>query len=207
MIQNCEASLIYVADPMCSWCYAFAPEITEIVDVTGLPVRMVMGGLFVEDHVQHLDDSLRDYLRDTWTKVSELSGQPISYALLDRTRWIYDTAPACRALVAAQQLAPERTRAFFSDIQQAFYAHGADVTDTSVLSGLAASAGFDPATFEDTMNSDASAEATKAAFREARDLGAVGFPTLILQIRTEQIPVAAGYVRAAQVIRAIDILT
>ena len=39
--------LLYIADPMCSWCYGFAPVITEIAQrLAGLaPVRVVMGGL------------------------------------------------------------------------------------------------------------------------------------------------------------------
>jgi len=42
-----RAHLLYVADPMCSWCWGFAPVIADICAAFGdrLPVRPVMGGL------------------------------------------------------------------------------------------------------------------------------------------------------------------
>ncbi|MFQ5523922.1 MAG: DsbA family protein, partial [Acidimicrobiia bacterium] len=35
--------LIYVGDPMCSWCWGFAPEIEDLADE--YPVEVVVGGL------------------------------------------------------------------------------------------------------------------------------------------------------------------
>ena len=38
--------LIYIADPMCSWCYGFGPELTSLLDT--LPdarLDIVLGGL------------------------------------------------------------------------------------------------------------------------------------------------------------------
>ena len=39
--------LLYVADPMCSWCYGFSPVIGAVAGHFGdrLPVRLLMGGL------------------------------------------------------------------------------------------------------------------------------------------------------------------
>ena len=39
--------LIYVADPMCSWCYGFAPVIAAIADAfrERLPISLLLGGL------------------------------------------------------------------------------------------------------------------------------------------------------------------
>ena len=73
-----SASLIHVADPMCSWCYAFEPELEKVSTSTGLGVRLVMGGLYVDHRTVALDDAMRTYLRETWGRVSALSGQPVS---------------------------------------------------------------------------------------------------------------------------------
>ena len=39
--------MIYVADPMCSWCYAFAPVIVALAErlEARLPLRLMLGGL------------------------------------------------------------------------------------------------------------------------------------------------------------------
>jgi putative protein-disulfide isomerase len=39
--------LLYIADPLCSWCYGFAPVINELRErfEGRLPVRLLMGGL------------------------------------------------------------------------------------------------------------------------------------------------------------------
>jgi len=42
-----DPHLIYFADPMCSWCWGFAPVIAQVRERYGeaLPVRLVLGGL------------------------------------------------------------------------------------------------------------------------------------------------------------------
>ena len=42
-------NLIYIADPMCSWCYGFAKTVDELLadpgDAAPLQLALVMGGL------------------------------------------------------------------------------------------------------------------------------------------------------------------
>ena len=42
-----DRTLVYIADPMCSWCWGFAPVIDELVrEFAGqLSLRVVAGGL------------------------------------------------------------------------------------------------------------------------------------------------------------------
>ena len=42
-----QPHLVYFADPMCSWCWGFAPVINAIRGRYGerLPVRLIVGGL------------------------------------------------------------------------------------------------------------------------------------------------------------------
>lgn len=39
--------LLYIADPMCSWCWGFSPIIEKVRDHFGeaLPMELLMGGL------------------------------------------------------------------------------------------------------------------------------------------------------------------
>ena len=51
--------LIYVMDPMCSWCYAFQPELEDFLQTqSSLDVSWVMGGL-APDSTDPMDESLK----------------------------------------------------------------------------------------------------------------------------------------------------
>jgi putative protein-disulfide isomerase len=86
---------------MCSWCYGFAPVIPAIADHFGarLPVRLVMGGLRA-GNTRPMRSQDKDYIRDAWTRVNAASGQSFDFAFFDRDGFVYDTEPACRAVVA-----------------------------------------------------------------------------------------------------------
>ena len=204
MHHNEDRFLIHVADPMCSWCYAFEPELRRVREETGLPVRLVMGGLFVASQAKPLDDTLRRYLGETWPRVSERSGQPVSFELLEWNDWVYDTGPACRAGVAMRTLAPDHAMRFFEMMQHAFYADNLDVTDTGVLAELASQLGQGGQDFAELL---ARTDLADDDYAEARRLGAHGFPTLILSNQGDRVPVSSGYSKADQILRTISVMT
>src|SRR5690606_33963766 len=140
--------LVYFADPMCSWCYGFAPVISAIEQhFRGrLPLRLVMGGLRA-GHTRPMRDKDKDYIREAWTRVKAASGQPFDFSFLEREGFVYDTEPACRAVVTMRLRQPSRALAFMERIQSAFYAENRDVTSREVLSDLAAEEGEDREAF------------------------------------------------------------
>lgn len=175
-----EYHLVYFADPMCSWCYGFAPVIRAVADIFGdrLPVDLVMGGLRAGNTLP-MRDKDKDYIRDAWTRVNEASGQPFDYAFLDRDGFVYDTEPACRAVVAVRALAPGKALHFKERVSTAFYAEGRDTTRQEVLADIAGEAGLDRSRFEAAFASPGIRDATDQDFTSARQLGIHGFPTLI----------------------------
>ncbi len=195
--------MIHVADPMCSWCYAFGPELEHVVEETRLPVRLVMGGLYTGDRTKPLDDSLRTYLRETWRRVCDISQQPVAFGLTDWPEWTYDTEPACRAVIAVRRLAPTHALAFYERLQHAFYAENLDLTQPAVLGNLATDLDIDR---DDFLTLLTDSDAALADFREARALGANGFPLLVLDTGSEQIPVSVGFNRAEGILRTIRVL-
>jgi len=73
-----------------------------------LPIRLVLGGLR-PGTVDPMDDAMRVSIRDHWTHVHEASGQPFDFDFFERERFVYDTEPACRAVVAARKNKPSAT--------------------------------------------------------------------------------------------------
>lgn len=190
---------LYFADPMCSWCYGFAPVVAGLVErfEDRLGLRLVMGGLRAGNK-QPMRDKDRDYIRGAWSRVGEASGQPFDNAFFDREGFVYDTEPACRAVVSMRRLAPEQALAFKAHVSAAFYAGNRDVTRDEVLADLAAEAGFDRAAFLAELTS---AEARNETFRDfliAKEAGVEGFPLLAAGHPT------TGYALIAHGFRPID---
>jgi len=94
--------LVYFADPMCSWCYGFAPVIAELAErfEERLPLQMVMGGLRAGNTTPMRTED-KAYIRSAWTNVNQATGQPFDFHFLEREGFVYDTEPACRAVVTA----------------------------------------------------------------------------------------------------------
>ena len=186
--------LVYFADPMCSWCYGFAPVISAIEQhFRGrLPLRLVMGGLRA-GHTRPMRDKDKDYLREAWTRVKAASGQPFDFSFLEREGYDYDTEPACRAVVTMRLRQPSRALAFFERILSAFYAENRDVTSREVLSDLAAEEGEDREAFAAALLSPEARNETFRDFLTAQEFGVEGFPTLIVGSGRQYALVTSGF--------------
>ncbi len=178
-----RVDLIYVGDPMCSWCWGFSPVLQQIQARFGALIRLqvVVGGLRPGPRAKVLDEQLKATLRQHWDRIGATTGQPFDYGFFDRADWLYDTEPAARALVAVRELAPDQTFAFFDKLQRAFYADGIDITDDQELKRLAvALEGIEGPDFEQRLHSARIAANTRADFAQAQAWGVQGFPTLLL---------------------------
>lgn len=175
-----EQELVYFADPMCSWCYGFSPTISALEQTFRgrLPVRPVMGGLRA-GNTRAMRPEDKAYIRDAWTRVAAASGQPFDHAFFDREGFVYDTEPACRAVVVMRQRRPEAALAFMSTISRAFYAQNRDVTSPDVLADLAADAGVDRSEFAMALLSPDARNDTFRDFLTSQQVGVQGFPTLV----------------------------
>jgi len=175
-----EPHLLYVADPMCSWCYGFSPVIGAIAAHFGdrLPIRLLMGGLRA-GNTRAMRPEDRDYIRSAWTRVNAATGQPFDFGFFDRETFTYDTEPACRAVVVARSLRPDKALGYMAAIQKAFYATNRDTTDVLVLTDVAAEEGFDRPAFSDAIVSPEIKNATFRDFLIAQEAGIRGFPTLL----------------------------
>lgn len=185
MTSPSDYHLVYFADPMCSWCYAFTPVITAITERFGerLPIDLVLGGLRAGE-TRPMRPKDMAYIRETWTRVHEASGQPFDFGFLDRGGFVYDTEPACRAVVTVRTLARGQELAFKSRVSRAFYAEGRDTTSPEVLAELAEEAGVDRGAFDTAFASPEARQATLRDFASAQQLGIAGFPTLIAGSRS-----------------------
>ena len=175
------SKIIYLAaDPMCSWCWGFAPEVHKLRAAAAgrAEVRVIVGGLR-PGTVEVMDDAMKGYIRHHWEEVAAKTGQPFTYGLFDRDDFIYDTEPGCRAVVTARGLRPGADLDMLDALHAAFYAENRDLTDTDVLADVAEGIGLDRQGFLDALTSPALFEQTQKDFHLAREMGVTGFPTVV----------------------------
>lgn len=192
--------LIYVMDPMCSWCWGFAPVIDAITEAhPELPLHLVAGGLRA-NHGAPLDEHTRAVLAEHWQAVAEDSGQPVGDPQSLPATFVYDTEPACRALVVARELDAAKVWGFVRELQQAFYLDVEDVTHAAVLTRIAESAGYSLKGFSELFDQQAMRDATVTDIRWVADLGMAGLPILLAERDGQLALLANGYQAGDQVL-------
>ena len=175
-----DIQIVYVADPMCSWCYGFSDTIRALADQFSgrMDVWPLMGGLRA-GNTQPMSKQDRAYIREAWGNVEAASGKPFDYDFFKMPNFVYDTEPACRAIVTMRYMHPEKTLDFLAFISRSFYAQGYNITDPQILISLAGKFGVDQERFARGIKLPDLATATRQDFEIAKALGVQGFPTLL----------------------------
>jgi putative protein-disulfide isomerase len=143
-----------------------------------MDLQLVMGGLRA-GNAAPMRPADKAYIRDAWTRVNAATGQPFDFSFLEREAFVYDTEPACRAVVAVRRLRPQMALPFMARISQAFYAENRDMTSAEEIAAVAEETGFDAQQFGDAFLAADTRNETFRDFRAAQELGIRGFPTLI----------------------------
>lgn len=186
--------LWYFADPMCSWCWGFAPVISAIEErYRGrFAFELVMGGLRPGTR-EPATPRFRDEILHHWREVHRLSGQPFAFDGAMPDGFVYDTEPSCRAVVTMTALRPGAAFAYFKSIQAAFYADGRDVTRSDTLAVLAQSFGVAADAFTTAFDAPEAKQQTAMQFYQTAQAGVRGFPTVALQDDRGATLLTSGY--------------
>ncbi len=190
--------LVYVHDPMCSWCYGFAPTWNELKSrlPEGLAVVSLLGGL-APDNDEPMPEEMVEYLKKTWHRIADACGVSFDFTYWDQVpRPPRTTFIACRGVIAAEQVAGQG-EAFTERLQKAYYQEARNVWDPFVLAELAEGMGFRREAFEEALQSDG----VRAAHDEQRELvGRLqieGYPSLLLIKDGHAYPIAIRHGDAA----------
>lgn len=197
--------LWYFADPMCSWCWGFAPVIEAINETYRgrIALALVMGGLRIGT-VEPVTPEFRAEIRHHWEEVQSRTGQPFRFDGALPDGFVYDTEPACRAVVVVEELMPDLKFRYFKSVQAAFYAEGRDVTQPAALAGLAAAQGLDEARFLEHFEAEYIKRKTAQHFEQTQQAGIRGFPTAVLQDERGFALLTYGYAALADLQPKID---
>lgn len=190
-----DREIICVVDPMCSWCWGFSPVIAAMQETYGekAPVWLLAGGLRPMTS-QPMTDKAKAETRHHWEQVSRASGQPFNFTFFDRRGFVYDTEPACRAMVTVRTLKREAALRYLESLHRAFYAENRDITDPELLADLAGAVGVDRNAFATVFPTREMLYKTAADFYRAQSMGIQGFPTVVLRNGSELRLLVAGFI-------------
>ncbi|WP_418128844.1 DsbA family protein [Variovorax sp. 278MFTsu5.1] len=185
--RGAGATLHYIFDPLCGWCYAAAPLVDAAREVPGLKVEFHGGGMMTGANRRPITPQWREYVLPHDHRIAEMTGQPFGEryfeGLLRDTGAVMDSEPPTTAVLAAESLRPGGGLDMIHSLQRAHYVEGRRIADVEVLKAIAGELGFDAAAFASAFESQ-SGEATSRHIAESRQFlqraGGQGFPTFVV---------------------------
>jgi putative protein-disulfide isomerase len=197
--------LIYIHDPMCSWCWGFRRTFEQLC--ASLPqqvsVTRLLGGL-APDNDQPMPADMQMRLQQTWRRIQQrIPGTRFNFDFWQVCDPRRSTWPACRAVIAARAFDRALETAMITAIQHAYYLQAKNPSDSDTLVSLAEHLGIDFARRLDAPETQATLADEIA---QARRMGADGFPSLRLQMGDGLWPVPVDYNDAGAMLATIQAL-
>ncbi|MEE9321240.1 MAG: DsbA family protein [Granulosicoccus sp.] len=174
--------LYYIHDPMCSWCWGFRPVHDELINLLPDNIKWIslLGGL-APDNDTPMSPDMQASLQKIWHKIADtIPGTAFNFDFWIQNVPRRSTWPACRAVLLAAQQDASLANKMTTAIQSAYYLDARNPSDTKVLVDLAMQIGCDTSHFEEELHSEQTRSKLMKQITFARQLGAQGFPSLIL---------------------------
>lgn len=197
--------LYYVHDPMCSWCWGFRPTWLKLKESLPRSLQLIsrVGGLAADSDVP-MEHGMQLGLQDTWRRIQqEIPGTQFNFDFWSLNIPRRSTYPACRAVIAARQLA-DREEQMTLGIQQAYYLDARNPSDLDTLVDIGKDIGLDEGEFKNIMLSDDIQLSLSNELAEVRGIGINSFPGLLIQQQATQAMIALNYNSADAMLQSIN---
>lgn len=190
-----ERKLVYVHDPMCSWCWGFSKVYQRLVKALpeSIEVTRLLGGL-APDSSESMPMDMQRYLQQVWKTIAEtIPGTRFNHDFWTRCQPRRSTWPACRAVIAARRQGLDFDLAMTNAIQEGYYRQAKNPSDDAVLVEFAATLGLDKDIFSQQLNSVSTRQQLDQEIMQSRRLGVQSFPSLVLLIGDSVKPIQINY--------------
>ena len=174
--------LVYVHDPMCSWCFGFSKVYRQLTKrlPENVAIIRLLGGL-APDTDEIMPESTRQMVRQNWRRIeAHIPGVEFNYDFWTNCQPRRATYPACRAVIAAREQGDEYDISMTRQIQQAYYQQARNPSDNETLIELAGEIGLDQERFSMHLVADHTQQRLLDEIAKARAIGVSGFPSLVL---------------------------
>lgn len=191
--MNKQATLYYVHDPMCSWCWAYRPILAQVergLQNHSVSIVELLGGL-APDTDQPMPVEQQRQLQAIWRTIEEQIGTEFNHAFWKECSPRRATWPACRAVIAAGLQQSEK--AMINALQEAYYLRAMNPSEEDTLLQLADELGLDFDRFAADLASDKVANTLEENIQLAAQMPVRGFPSWVLDYQGEYHSIALDY--------------
>jgi len=206
--QDSKPNIIYIFDPICSWCYTFNPVMEKLhakykdkIDFT-----VVAGGMITGPKVRTVSE-IAEYILEGYSDMEKLSGVKFGEPYLELVKegsTVLSSVKPCQSVVAFRSLKPELVLNYSHDLQKIFFLKGYNLNEDSTYRSIAKKYNIDEQVFLDKMVSDSIKTATLLDFKKVEEAGVSGFPTLIMRINGQVILITEGFEKLEKLEKKID---
>jgi len=181
--QNSAAILYYIHDPMCSWCWGFHPALKRLQEKlpANITMRYLLGGL-AADSDQPMPEAMQQFLQKTWRTIQQqIPTTEFNFNFWTNCHPRRSTYASCRAVIATKRQNSEKEKEMIHAIQTAYYLKAENPSDDKTLIKLADKLGLNVDKFKTDLNSDTTNQDLHKEIEFSQQLGAQGFPSLVLE--------------------------
>jgi len=204
VLNSDQAALIYVSDPMCSWCWAFSPVYKAVkARYPQLDHHLLLGGL-APDSDELMPEAQQRYIQGIWRNIEQSTGTAFNYDFWAQCQPRRSTYPACRAVMVAREQSKELAEQMLKAIQQAYYQQAQNPSDLTTLQSCARQIGMSDPYFTEQMQQLWKQKVLEEEVNFVQRLGVQGFPTLILKQEQQWLALPIDYKMPEQIYRAVD---
>lgn len=199
-----HATLYYIHDPMCSWCWAFRPALNQLIQSLpqSVQVKKLLGGL-APDTDEPMPQAMRQRLEETWKRIEQsVPGTRFNFDFWKSNTPRRATYPACRAMIAADEQG--KGEAMLEAIQNAYYKQARNPSDNTTLIELAGEIGLDEKAFSHALSAPGTQAKLEQEIAASEALGVDSYPSLVLEIGASRWPVSIDYTRAEEMLDTIE---
>ncbi|MCM8529160.1 MAG: DsbA family protein [Lentisphaeraceae bacterium] len=190
---------LYVMDPMCSWCYAFQPELEEfLAKHPSVKVDWIMGGL-APDNDQPMDENMKESISSYWHQIEKKTQVSFNHDFWKLNTPYRSTYPACRAVISAELLKTNSAQKMVKAIQSAYYREAKNPSLEETLLNCASSIGFDEKHFLEVLKSDEVKKRFQEHLKISQHLQVRGFPAFFyINDQNQVYPLTLGFCQSAK---------
>lgn len=188
-------TLIYIHDPMCSWCYGFKPVLETLhKELYGIiEIQYLLGGL-AKDNDQPMTELMQKQIIQNWNTIEKtIPGIKFNYDFWIKCVARRSTYPSCRAILATIKQDINLERDMLKLIQQAYYLDAKNPSDYNVLYELSKKLDLDHNQFVRDINSEEINNELMSQVQLCSDIGADSFPSLYLKTNVTYQPIVLDY--------------
>lgn len=200
------ATLYYVHDPMCSWCFAFRPTWAELQKQLpeSIKLQYVLGGLAPDSDAPMPQDT-RQMIQGAWRQIEQtVPGTQFNFDFWSKCTPRRSTYPSCRAVLLARESDPTLEAPMTEAIQQAYYQQAKNPSDDETLVALAVELGLDGDKFATALKDSSTQARLKEELSFARSIGGNSFPSLILKLDKQRYNVPIDYNNSKSMLSALQ---